>query len=114
MPHAWLNDTQGRQVSTLDICGKGRLTLFTGHGGAVWCQAAEAARELGIELQVRRIGIGLDYADSYGDWARLREIEEDGCLLVRPDNHIAWRAQSGKHANGTVLVDVLKSLLDRR
>ncbi len=115
LPHAWLHDAQGRQVSTLDICGKGRLTLLTGHGGTVWIRAAEAAaKELGIELQVRRIGIGLDYADSYGDWARLREIEEDGCLLVRPDNHVGWRAQSGKHADETVLLEVLKSLLDRR
>ncbi|MNG09661.1 2,4-dichlorophenol 6-monooxygenase [compost metagenome] len=102
-------------MSTLDICGKGHLTLLTGHGGTVWCNAAEAAaHELGIDLQVRRIGIGLDYADSYGDWARLREIEEDGCLLVRPDNHVGWRAQNSKHANGAALLDVLKSLLDRR
>ncbi|MDX2599950.1 hypothetical protein PV330_07885 [Streptomyces caniscabiei] len=24
-----------------------------------------------------------------------RGIEDDGCLLVRPDGHIAWRARSG-------------------
>ena len=29
-----------------------------------------------------------------GDWAALREIDESGCLLVRPDRHIAFRTMS--------------------
>jgi 2,4-dichlorophenol 6-monooxygenase len=29
--------------------------------------------------------------DLYDDWARLREVEESGCVLVRPDGHVAWR-----------------------
>lgn len=114
LPHAWLCNAQGQQVSTLDICGQGRLTLLTGHGGDAWCRAAAAvARELGIDLEVRRIGLGLDYADSYGDWARLREINEDGCLLVRPDQHIAWRAQSASPSAEALLLDALKALLAR-
>jgi 2,4-dichlorophenol 6-monooxygenase len=29
--------------------------------------------------------------DPYGEWWAVREIEEAGVLLVRPDGHIAWR-----------------------
>ncbi|MNP15840.1 2,4-dichlorophenol 6-monooxygenase [compost metagenome] len=114
LPHAWLHDAQGRQLSTLDICGNGRLTLLTGHGGEAWVRAANAAaRELGIELQVRRIGLGLDYADSYGDWARQREIGEDGCLLVRPDNHVAWRSSQRHDDCEQALLEALRALLAR-
>ncbi|MCY1304720.1 2,4-dichlorophenol 6-monooxygenase [compost metagenome] len=114
LPHAWLHDAEGRKVSTLDICGQGRLTLLTGHGGEAWRHAAEsAARELGIELAVRCIGLGLEFVDSYGDWARLREINEDGCVLVRPDQHVAWRAQSASPAADTQILDALKAVLAR-
>lgn len=115
LPHAWLNDRAGRKLSTLDICGHGHMTLLTGHGGDAWCQAAESvARELGIELKVRRIGLGLEYADSYGDWARLRWIGEDGCVLVRPDQHVAWRAQGVSPSAGTDLLQALRTVLARQ
>ncbi|EON91768.1 2,4-dichlorophenol 6-monooxygenase TfdB [Marinobacter lipolyticus SM19] len=115
LPHAWLTDPQGHRVSTLDITGKGHFTLLTGHGGDAWCQAATTiARELGIELPVRRIGPGLDYADSYGDWARLREIDEDGCILVRPDNHVGWRSLHRQSSCEQLLMDVIQHLLHRR
>ena len=29
--------------------------------------------------------------DLYHDWHRVREIDEGGALLVRPDGYIAWR-----------------------
>lgn len=114
LPHAWLHDTAGRKLSTLDLCGQGRLTLLTGHGGDAWCRAAETmSRELGIDLAVRRIGLGLDYEDSYGDWARLREIDEDGCLLVRPDQHVAWRSQGAVADAEAVLLGAVKAVLAR-
>ncbi|WBG62655.1 2,4-dichlorophenol 6-monooxygenase [Pseudomonas citronellolis] len=114
LPHAWLHDTAGRKLSTLDLCGQGRLTLLTGHGGDAWCRAAETmSRELGIDLAVRRIGLGLDYEDSYGDWARLREIDEAGCLLVRPDQHVAWRSQGAAADAEAVLLGAVRAVLAR-
>lgn len=32
--------------------------------------------------------------DLYPKWARVRDIDEGGALLVRPDGHIRWRGQS--------------------
>ncbi len=31
--------------------------------------------------------------DLYNDWARLSGVGESGCVLVRPDAHVAYRRQ---------------------
>ncbi|MGW1319755.1 FAD-dependent monooxygenase [Streptomyces sp. NPDC002426] len=92
LPHAWLT-RGGQQVSTLDLVGRGRFTVLTGIGGDRWREAARTvSEELGIPLETVVIGPDQDVEDAYGEWARLRETDEDGCLLVRPDHHIAFRA----------------------
>ena len=92
LPHAWLDGGNGK-VSTHDISGHGRFTLLTGADNAAWKQAAAAAsQQLGVDIDVRSIGSGGEYADSEGAWARLRQIDESGAVLVRPDMHIGWRA----------------------
>lgn len=94
LPHAWVEHDH-RKVSTLDLVGHGGYSLIVGVGGQAWADAAEKiAAELGIELPVRRIGSRCDYDDVLGDWAALREIDDRGALLVRPDRHIAWRAHT--------------------
>jgi 2,4-dichlorophenol 6-monooxygenase len=40
------------------------------------------------------IGPRRDYEDYVGDWARAREVHDSGCVLVRPDQHVAWRSQA--------------------
>ncbi|WP_329025245.1 FAD-dependent monooxygenase [Streptomyces sp. NBC_00690] len=92
LPHAWLQHGTER-VSTLDLAGGGTFSLITGIGGEPWLDAAQKlAIEYGIELPAHRIGVRCDYDDVLGDWARLRETTERGCLLIRPDRHIAWRS----------------------
>ncbi|WP_225830115.1 FAD-dependent monooxygenase [Streptomyces sp. NK08204] len=92
LPHAWLQHGTKR-VSTLDLAGGGRFSLLTGIGGEQWLEAAKkVAEELGIDLAAHGIGQGRTYEDALGDWARVREITDRGCLLVRPDRHIAWRS----------------------
>ncbi|MDR0780588.1 MAG: FAD-dependent monooxygenase, partial [Pseudomonadales bacterium] len=113
LPHAWLTRAQ-HKVSTLDLCGKGRFTLLTGLAGQAWvATAAAAARALGIELQTHVIGPGQAYVDSYGEWARLSEIDESGALLVRPDMMIAWRAASHTQAMQDQLLPALQRILSR-
>jgi 2,4-dichlorophenol 6-monooxygenase len=43
-------------------------------------------------VDVHRIGPGCALTDLYGEWTLMREIDEAGCLLVRPDGHVGWRA----------------------
>ena len=95
LPHVWLQK-DGRPISTLDVVGKGRFVVFTGIGGERWVEAARkeaAAQGIGIEGFV--IGPGRDLTDLYGEWADAREIGETGCLLIRPDAHVGWRASEG-------------------
>lgn len=113
LPHCWLGD-RGRRVSTHDLAGKGVFTLLTGVTGAPWVEAArQAAAELGIEVRAFVIGPKADYSDLYDDWARLREVGEDGCVLVRPDAHVAWRAAGLVDDPAEALTDTLRAVLAR-
>ena len=111
LPHAWI-EHQRQQVSTIDLAGDGRFSLFVGIGGERWAQAAaEVAAELGLELDVRKVGVGCDYNDVLGDWTAMREVGDDGALLVRPDRHIAWRAQDLPASPATALRAALRQVL---
>ncbi len=91
LPHVWLN-RGGDRISSLDLTGKGRFALLTGIGGEGWAKAAAAiSAETGVPIDVTVIGPGRDVEDIFGDWARASEIEEAGCLLVRPDMHVGFR-----------------------
>ncbi len=59
------------------------------------------------------IGPGREYTDLYDDWARLREVTEDGCVLVRPDMHVGWRAGTIADDPAAKLCASLESILDR-
>lgn len=115
LPHAWLYSAKtGAEVSTLDLCGHGRFSLLTGLGGEAWAQAAKkVAANLGVDLVTHIIGPRQAYVDHSGDWARASEIRDNGCLLVRPDHHVAWRATSMADAPEAELLRVLRQILSR-
>ncbi|HSD73135.1 MAG TPA: FAD-dependent monooxygenase [Steroidobacteraceae bacterium] len=109
MPHYWLQRA-GRELSTLDLIG-GHFTLLGAADATAWCQsAARVAGQLGIELDVFRIGQdGLQdptdaFAPAYG-------LEPSGCVLIRPDGFVAWRARSGAGASAERFREVLTALL---
>ncbi len=111
LPHAWLEHKR-RPTSTLDLAGHGRFTLITGIGGEAWLGAADAvAAELEIDLEGVQVGAGLEHCDVYDDWKHLSEIDERGCVLVRPDRHIAWRSVDTDPNPTETLRDVLRAVL---
>lgn len=87
-PHAWLVGKDGRRVSTLDVTGKGLFTVVTGLAGTAW---REVVRRLDLPFLRLVVTGSPDAQDLYWEWQRLREIEEAGALLVRPDGVVAWR-----------------------
>jgi 2,4-dichlorophenol 6-monooxygenase len=114
LPHAWLFDRHGERHSTLDLVGKGRFTLLTGLSGEAWAAAArEVAKAMGIQLVAHVIGPRRDIVDHHGDWARAREVGEGGCVLVRPDQHVAWRAEELSENPEADLTRVLAAILHR-
>ncbi|MEO1112544.1 MAG: FAD-dependent monooxygenase [Pseudomonadota bacterium] len=94
IPHCWLFDhDSGDKFSTLDLCGGGAFTVFTGIGGEAWEEVAKSVgAEFGLNVVVHVIGPRRKFVDHTGDWARAREVSDRGCVLVRPDQHVAWRS----------------------
>lgn len=87
LPHVWVS-RDGEQVSTKDLVGKGEFTVLTGIGGEAW---VDAAKSVGIKAVT--VGPeGCDAYDIFADWYYASEVGEDGCILVRPDGYVGWRA----------------------
>jgi len=114
LPHAWVGDRLHKK-STLDLAKYNAWTVFTGTTGKAWAKAVEdAAKELGLNLKCVVIGPGQDAEDLYYDWAKLREVNEDGAILVRPDKHVAWRSKSLAKDPSKELIAVMKKVLGRK
>ena len=113
LPHAWLNTSApGQQVSTIDVAGNGRFSLFTGIGGRPWIEAAKSVGiKLGIEITTVCVGPMQTYEAVYNDWYRLRKVNEDGCVLVRPDKFVAWRSVEMAQNCEEELLEVLRKIL---
>ena len=113
VPHVWLGE-DNRRISTLDLCGRGNFTLFTGIGGEAWMEASKSVEKmLGLPIRVVKVGPGCDYTDLYGAWAEERETEDSGCLLIRPDFYVAWRQQTVKDDAEKLLYTALRSILNK-
>lgn len=115
LPHVWVFDRDsGAEVSSLDLCGKGLFTVLTGIGGEAWIDAAAAVgAEMGLEIVAHVIGPRQPHVDHVGDWARASEISDTGCLLIRPDQHVGWRAADMTSDPQGELRRVLKTILAR-
>ncbi len=115
IPHVWIFDHDtGDKYSTLDLCGKGRFALLTGIGGEAWeAAASQLSADLGVAIETVVIGPRRAYVDHTGDWARAREIGDAGCVLVRPDQHVAWRAETLSENPADDLRRVMTKILAR-
>lgn len=113
LPHVWLQRGTA-DVSTLDLCAYDRFTLITGVDGGAWREAAlRATRDLGVPVQAVAVGLGQANNDVLGHWTRRREIDDDGCLLVRPDRIVAWRSRTRPADPTGDLTQALRAVLDR-
>lgn len=115
LPHVWIEDDHGRKLSTLDISGRGRFTLLVGVSGEEAWRAAtnEIARQGGLSIDVHVIGPRRALRDPGGDWARIREVDDTGAILVRPDHHVAWRAMTIPKDAQAALEGTLNQILSR-
>lgn len=114
LPHVWLyNEIPGEGVSTLDICGKGGFAILTGVGGQGWVIAAQqVSKELSVPISSTTIGFGQEFTDPFFHWEDIRGVEEDGCILVRPDLFVGWRAtKSMAGEESAKLREVMRQIL---
>ncbi len=91
--------------------------LITGPLGEGWTVAAKQAADTHrVALTVVPIGNKCDaagYWDADGTWAAVRQIDDDGAILVRPDNHVAWRSSTASGSPVEELAAVFHEILGR-
>ena len=113
VPHVWL-ETDGPRTSTIDLARYDGFTLLTGIGGEGWKKAAvEVSAGLGVKIAPLTIGPRQEFDDVLGEWAALRDVSDSGCLLIRPDRIVAWRAEQAGPDQVTSLRSVMMSILSR-
>lgn len=108
LPHGWLAD--GR--STLDLVPTEGLTLLTGGAHDAWAQALAVIRAGGGAVPLRQVAMG-DAVVMGAGWPGRDALGADGALLVRPDQHIAWRAGSLPRDPAAALAGALAAVLGR-
>ncbi|MDH3685457.1 MAG: FAD-dependent monooxygenase, partial [Myxococcales bacterium] len=107
LPHAWL-DVAGQRRSSLDLVSSRGFTLFSFGNHEAW---AEAALGLG-PVPCEHVRIGVDTDSLEPDWAGTCEVETGGALLVRPDQHVAWRAREAPKNPGPALRAAVTTILE--
>ena len=105
LPHAWI-ERDGRRISTLDLVAYDRFTLITGPAGGAWAEA------VADRIPIAVVTLGADVVDGDGTWTELLALGAQGAILVRPDQHVAWRSPRGLAAPA-VLAHALDRALDR-
>jgi len=108
VPHAWV-EFGGERVSTLDLLPADRFTLIAGSAGADWIDAAASL----ATPPLRCMTIGCDVPDPDDAWSACLGVERDGALLVRPDQHVAWRARKAVADPRATLRGALDRILGR-
>ncbi len=116
IPHNWFRRGEYGSdiVATLDLCCQGEFTLFTGIGGEGWVEAANGYSDAnGVPINTVVVGPGQDVEDIYQEWAEIREVDEDGCLLVRPDGYICYRSMSAAGNAAELVANAMNQILGK-
>ncbi len=89
LPHAWI-EVDGVSQSSLDLIAFDRFTLISFGAHERW---AEAVDRVGT-IPITQVRVGIDAQLPDDAWRKICSVEETGALLIRPDQHVAWRARS--------------------
>jgi len=114
LPHFWIENGHTRS-SIHDCIAPGLLTLLI-HDSAKtpWHSAiGNMAGDLAARVRCLAIGSGADadLVDRAGVWRHLSETDPTGAVLIRPDGHVAWRAQTLPDRPTQQLEDVVITVL---
>jgi 2,4-dichlorophenol 6-monooxygenase len=108
VPHAWIEHNHTR-TSILDLLPYDRFTLVTGRDAHPWRSAMGWLGQVAISC----LSPDRDFSDPAGHWASVCGIAEDGALLIRPDQHVAWRVRSAPPDPAADLRATLDTILGR-
>jgi 2,4-dichlorophenol 6-monooxygenase len=107
MPHAWLM-RDGKRISTLDLLALDSFTLITTSHNDAWAAAASLVSDVPLQY------VALDSVQLSDEarWVEESGIGSDGALLMRPDQHVAWRAASLPKHTSSVLREVIAQIVE--
>jgi 2,4-dichlorophenol 6-monooxygenase len=105
LPHAWI-ETPGGRGSTLDRVDVRGFTLISQGAHDAWSKAVAGV----ADVPIAHVRAGEDFTDPEGHWAEVCGLEPGGALLVRPDQHVAWRARVLPDEPGLALIDAIDRL----
>jgi 2,4-dichlorophenol 6-monooxygenase len=108
LPHGWLGDPAAGR-SLLDAVPLGRFLLVAGPDGAAWIEAARQT----VVAPLSALLLTPEEAPDLERWLTEAGITAGGALLVRPDQHVAWRAPSAVPDPTQAIADVLRAVLER-
>lgn len=98
LPHTWL-ETGSEQRSSLDLVSYSGLSLISFGAHEDW----ERALERFPDTLITHVRVGVDARGAEANWRETCGVGETGALLVRPDQHVAWRAaQLPKQAEAAI------------
>jgi 2,4-dichlorophenol 6-monooxygenase len=106
LPHAWLQEDGGRR-SLLDRLPLDRFVLLAGPDGDAW---VDAVAELS-DPYISSLHLTPALLEDLPGWLACAGIRADGALLVRPDQHVAWRSVGAGARPGAQLVTALREIL---
>ena len=110
LPHAWLGSpATGR--STLDLIPLEGFTLLSFGAHERWAEAVTSVLSV---LPIGQLRVGVDTAHPDAAWRTTCGVEPTGALLVRPDQHVAWRAPSLPAEPGVSLASALDCIVGER
>jgi 2-polyprenyl-6-methoxyphenol hydroxylase-like FAD-dependent oxidoreductase len=95
-PHTWLGPGRGIGDSLYDRLGNGFTLLRLGAKSTDAAGLAEAAKKSGVPLDI------LDVAD-----AATRDLYGADLVLIRPDQHIAWRGANSPSDASVIMARVI-------
>jgi 2,4-dichlorophenol 6-monooxygenase len=101
LAHAWALD--GR--STLDLVDRELLTLVSFGAHDRWSRAIGTSA---AAIRLVRVGVDVTVPDR---WRTLCDVSPDGAVLLRPDQHIAWRAIDASCASPDAVSTALTAIL---
>jgi hypothetical protein len=101
LPHAWTDDDR----STLDLVASDGFTLISFGDHQRWRELADA-----IATPITVVAVGHDVSVT-DDWRQRCGLGASGVMLVRPDQHIAWRSDTIDHDSDSSLGAALTTIV---
>lgn len=108
MPHAWC-EIDGVRASTLDRLALDAFTLVTPVRSDAWARAVAAIDD----VPIRYVALADTPLEDAERWLGEAGIGRSGALLIRPDQHVAWRVTDLPDDAASALRDALGRVLGR-